>query len=618
MKEENQNTLKHIILWMFLAAIIFAFYLLTAFQSLGPNIDGCTYASCARSILNGEGNLAGWAPALNYGNFHQGVIVEPMAGFGSSGSYLWALVLAFFFLILGVSDFTVAIAGGFFFIATVPFIFLATKRLFSHKAGHFACAIYIFNGALLSYTLKGMTEPLFLFLMVGAIVFALGEKKFQSSILFGIFIAAAVLTKPGGIAWALPLFLLLLKDREKIWQRISLAISVMFFILLLAQFAITPFMERQAIPQPRERAENTWTATPLTHPSLADSETDSEQDVSILVRLIARSPLKDIILVHSADFPDHSYARGLVHPDKEKVIAANISAYLHRMKINAGLIVTGLFRHLTNQLLIILGWAGILIFLFIKGKRLWSITVLSTLILGILPNLLTFAWLRYMLPALPFLIISAAGLMELVLGKIKRENVRTIFEAILIVGCCLPLGFTAGIDSLDKNPDQRPRLTKVLNKIVDYSEPNCLSARAGNKEYFDKLAKLIDDQVDQGRTLVCDVPAFAAWYGNRHTVWLPNDEKTLDQLLARVNIDYILLLFQFSRKGYADFWNKWLEEVAKNEKAEKGIKFKAGVVTKKGVIYLIRTGIKYKGDAPPEAAIVEPAKEEKSNQSPPS
>jgi Dolichyl-phosphate-mannose-protein mannosyltransferase len=557
--------------WTLIAACVFLFFFATGFESIGPTIDGCTYASAARSIVRGEGALPGWVSPINFVWVKAGKYEEAADRMQPLANPIWPLVLALFFKLFSPTDAIAALTAGLFFVLTTPFVFLIARKLFSLRAGHLAAALYALCAPLLAFTLQVLTEPLFVFALAGTLWFALARKGPAGGLVLGFFFALAVLSKSTGILWAAPLLILAVPDREGRWLRLGALLIGAALFFSVDHFALSKAYEKSLDVPLRARSESTQ---PLA-PEIPAPPAFSNRDKGLFERIVD-GPLRYIVLLHSHRFPDHSYSRGMIQPETSTVVRQDMNLFVERAKINLGLALSGWTFRMAGPLLCILFWVAVVWVFVRKEIRLFAIAALLSMALSIAPHIVTFAWVRYQRPGLLFYLILIAGFLDALLERFPSQSVRRVMTPAIVIACSFPLGFTAGIDFL------RP-----------ISDENCLAAAVGDSEYFETLGRLVQNNVAKNQTVVCDVQSFPAWYGDRHAVWLPNDMDTLNQLRSRVNLDYLLLTFQFHRPGYDDFWRDWIAKQQKDPAAAGDLQFITGSPTPRGAIYLFKIPTQY-------------------------
>ncbi|NLJ55568.1 MAG: glycosyltransferase family 39 protein [Firmicutes bacterium] len=150
-------------LFMILALLLIGggawyYYYSHAFMAL-PYNDAMDYASMARNISLGRGFTSRYLTPLSlahYGAPYPNLWRGP----------LWPLFLAGCFKLFGAAEPVVAAAGGFFYLAALPPLFLLGRKIVSQTAAFLGCLLYIFSPLALFYSISGMTEPLALFLLL--------------------------------------------------------------------------------------------------------------------------------------------------------------------------------------------------------------------------------------------------------------------------------------------------------------------------------------------------------------------------------------------------------------------------------------------------------------------
>ena len=133
------------------------YYYSHAFLAL-PYNDALDYASMARNISLGRGFTSRYLTPLSL--MHYG---EPYPNLWRGP--LWPLFLAGCFKLFGATDPVVAAAGGFFYLAAIPPLFLLGRIIMSATTSFLSCLLYLFSPLALFYSISGMTESMALFLM---------------------------------------------------------------------------------------------------------------------------------------------------------------------------------------------------------------------------------------------------------------------------------------------------------------------------------------------------------------------------------------------------------------------------------------------------------------------
>ncbi len=219
------------ITWLILLGIA-CFFTYLALHQDAYNLwsDSSIYADIARNFVNGKGftsntimpGLISYAPKTEYQNWPA---FYPL---------LHPILIGIFFILFGISSFSVILTSGFFYIATIPFLFLLAKRIYSEKIAVYSCLFYILSPIILDYSISGMSEPLFTFLIV-VITFSVFKKNF---LLAGILVSLASLTKFQGNL-LIPSILILIFQNQNKFKNISY-FFVGFLSIFLARKILLP------------------------------------------------------------------------------------------------------------------------------------------------------------------------------------------------------------------------------------------------------------------------------------------------------------------------------------------------------------------------------------------
>lgn len=170
LKKENRYFLILAALILVGAVVWYSYYSLT-FVALAHN-DAMDYASMARNVARGEGFISSYITPL--GLAHKGL---PHPDLWRAPA--WPAVLAVFIKVLGATDQAVAIASGFFYLASIPLILLLARYWFGNITATAVVFIYIFSAQNLSFGTSGLTEPLALFMLV-LVVYLLSMPGFRN------------------------------------------------------------------------------------------------------------------------------------------------------------------------------------------------------------------------------------------------------------------------------------------------------------------------------------------------------------------------------------------------------------------------------------------------------
>lgn len=190
--------------------IFLGLYFKTTFGGL-VNPDALDYAQIGRNLSAGHGFVTYILRplALSHGN-------NPLQQPDVTHGPLYPFALAIAFGALGVKDHVVVGVSAFFYLATIPVIYLLGMRMFSKAIGALAALIFACNALMLQYATSGLPLTLQIFLMTSLllVIYQLASHRFDNAdpnaappkgalVLCGILTALLYLTDPIFI-WILP------------------------------------------------------------------------------------------------------------------------------------------------------------------------------------------------------------------------------------------------------------------------------------------------------------------------------------------------------------------------------------------------------------------------------
>ncbi|GBF35365.1 membrane protein [Desulfocucumis palustris] len=171
------------------AAIVWYLYYDKYFIGLTLN-DAMDYAGIARNVAEGEGFISQYLTPLSMA--HQGVPQPDMWR-----APLWPLALALFQKVFGFIDEASALGTGFFYVLTVPVMFLLARLLFNNAVAVASVLLYIFSPQMLNYGISGMTESMSVFFMALVFLALLSPSTVNrpGDLLLGVIIGLFYLTR---------------------------------------------------------------------------------------------------------------------------------------------------------------------------------------------------------------------------------------------------------------------------------------------------------------------------------------------------------------------------------------------------------------------------------------
>lgn len=189
--------------------------------------DAKEYAALARNVLEGKGLVASielpYRLMFDANVPFQELRIAP----------LHPLVISSLFSIFGISDFTAMLSSSLFFFLTIPLIYFLAREMFSKSIAVIATSIFILHPTILRYSISGLTEPLFTFLLTLGFYILIKYDSIKSFFLLGIILGLAALTREVAIYY-LPGFLAYIffyKDRR---AKNSIVLLIAFACLMAA------------------------------------------------------------------------------------------------------------------------------------------------------------------------------------------------------------------------------------------------------------------------------------------------------------------------------------------------------------------------------------------------
>lgn len=123
------------------------------------NTDALDFAQLGRNLSAGRGFVTYVIRPLAT-TFGDNALKQPDVLHGP----LYPFILALAFGVGGTTDKVVAIVSGFFYVLTIPVLYVLGMRLFNRTVGMLAALVYVFNALVLEYASSGLHVTLYIFL----------------------------------------------------------------------------------------------------------------------------------------------------------------------------------------------------------------------------------------------------------------------------------------------------------------------------------------------------------------------------------------------------------------------------------------------------------------------
>lgn len=474
--------------------VVWIFNLKTHTDYLSISSDAATYADIARNIVTGRGissnlTLPLYTSYIKFTAFNNWPPYYPP---------LHPIAIAISFLLFKISDLAIVITSGFFYIATIPILFVLAKRLIDEKVAALASLWYIFSPALATYAISGMTESLFTFLVTFIALLTL--KKSPKLFLAGIVSGLAFLTKFQGILLVPPLiFYILFKYSKNKFRSVSTVLAGFLLIFVISKMLLPPLAQ----------------------------DFESFQNLEIWRTLAFESFI-----------PKDQFTR-IIAPTTPQMIVANLDLIAKKILSNSYLFVQRTFNNPQSPIVVLF----LLSFLIktnnrwpkIAGFRFLTLTFLAFLLLF---HALTIFDMRYLYPFIPLLVIfSSQTLISLIetLNKQKAVILTSVFVFLLIL---VPFLTSPGFATSAKRSylkNRKPTIAYILGQIAKENTPANSIIASDNFTYL-------------------------AWYGQRRAILLPATIEELETIDSQnFPIDAVLLYTHPHKPPLEPYWQELID-----------------------------------------------------------
>ena len=385
------------LLLVFLIALFFLFFYSNFLNTQYLRFsDSAKYAEIARNIISDEGFVA------KFTFFSDTIFKQSKGDIFSARSVpiLMPYSIVFAFSFFGISDFSVIITSGIFYLALVFATYFLGKKIFGNIVGFLSALAIATNPNFLDYATSGASEILFSFLAILTAYLALLRKKW-ANIAFFLGLISLYLTRPQGF-----LFIGII-----LFMWLTLNFSLRRAIISIIAFVFGAYVFDRKVLYPLSWKTNVY---------------------PIFTRGL------QALFQYSSNFAVSDALRGGV--------AKNVGTASLVKKVFYNLYN---FYKLLPQIASPYMWGLFIIGLFVWGKdrikRLFKLTTILLVAGNFLLVALTIPFYRYIHPVIPFVyIISAATLVKLVQKiSIKKYTaaISTTLIFIFIVGQTLGMIF---------------------------------------------------------------------------------------------------------------------------------------------------------------------------------
>jgi len=547
------------------------FFFFTSFNGITEN-DGYGYASMARNILRGDGAIKDTFNPVTFALYPDGQVRtrESIRAFPFP-KVLFPLLLIPSLLVFGYSDFAIALVCSLFYLLAIPLVYRVARLTVGIRAAALATVLYLFSANVMYYTVSGVTEPVYVFLLFAALAAILDPSGLKRMALAaGLFLGFMYILKDVAIVYAvgLAVFAAVTWRKDKLVARLMLLAIGVAAILILGQ-ALSPVIQ----PPRSASAEQTLDIRfeepepgVVSDPAYGSGRTAWQ---AFADRWLSR------LLIFSPVNPGHTHERSLDAGLGRETVLSDPSFLAEKFKRNVLQAGRILFYRMTTVPVLVLFWiGGWLLWKRIEARRLF-VLVLSFLGIQAVICTVFFTMSRYFHPFVPLVGIVASGALYEFLDRLKipKSRLRTAVVVLAALVMLYPFCPIAGIDHQAR-----------------FCAPRCYLARFGNADLQAELGAFLRQHTGPDDVVVCDAPWISAWNGDRTSIWLPNDMQTMKRMQRRVQVDWLFITFRYWRN--LGPWKAWLLGFeGRDTVSADGFTFRAAYRTGDTAAYLFRADL---------------------------
>ena len=469
--------------------------------------DAAKFADIARNLVTGR------EYGVNF-TFFGNKMPEMVGGLFPAGvSPFSPFTLAILFKIFGITDFTVILTSGFFYLTGAVALYFLGKKIFGNLVGILASLAFIFDPAMLNYATSGASETLFIFLIIfAAFLFYCAATNFiyintKVSLLFGFLtLIALYFTRQSAIIYifSFVLFFILLKFKKR--SQILKASGVAIFCWIIIELFLINFSGKYFLYSP---ISSLLYGTTHFLPTVASTATLRGGLVSAGFQL---KPFLSKLFYNLYNF--------------YKLVPQILSPYL-----------------VAFYFMSFLRWE--------KEREKWAfrLVVLFMVVATFIASAAFLPIYRYLHPVIPFVYLLGAEMLVWILGKMFKER-RKAFLAGLALIMIFIVGQTTGKIFLD---------SRYLRAHTNQDKP----------PVYVKLAWLLKENTNPDDLVITNLDTWGSWYGERKTIWFPlQPEQLIPEQGRESKIDAIYLTsYKMDDENYF-MGEEWREMFYQPEKLE--------------------------------------------------
>lgn len=473
---------------VFTASFIWLFY----WKFLTPGFltfsDAAKFADIARNFVSGNGLGAGFAPFDN--SFLNATGLLPL-----SSPPLFPLLISISFKLFGVSDFSVLLVSGIFYLSTAVCLYFLGKKLFGNLAGFLSSLTFIFDAAILNFATSGANESLFIFgLVFTALMFLLNKR--WSLVLGFIGLVSLYFTRQSALIYILSFLLLYILIRFKETKKRIRASAILIFIYLILEVILNKFSRGLFVYSPL--SVFLYGAEKFS-PSVATTAT--------LRGGMSDSTLQVIPLVKKIFYDLYNFYKLLPQIFSPYLFALFLLSFIKREKENS--------------------------------VKIFKFVVIFMVAVTFLTAAATLPIYRYLHPVIPFIYLLGAEMLVFILNQVLRDR-----RKVALVAFSFVLIFIGG---------------QTLGKIFLDSRFSLAKPNTNQASVYVKLSWLLRENTQPNDLIITNLDAWGTWYGERKTIWYPLEPKQLEASDNTQRVDAVYLTsYKMDDENYymGDSWRQ--------------------------------------------------------------
>jgi 4-amino-4-deoxy-L-arabinose transferase-like glycosyltransferase len=474
-----------VLLLLILAGFVwYGFYITHTKGVMGS--DDREYVSIGRNIAMGRGIVKNFMYPVDF-NFFEKI---PVPEFFRPPGY--PLIIAGFFKLFGISDFSALLPSYVFYFLQILLFFLFAKRYLEIKSATVATVILIFNREILDMSLIALSEALYTSIFFLFFFVFVKAKTLRGIFIAGILLGMSQLVRMNIYPFLIPLFVYLYfyPDLPR-WRKIS-------FFMIGIFIPIIPEMIR------------------------AYSE--------------AGSPFfsygKFMLMSYSEKYPWENVFRDIANPSLFEFLMAEPSQFIFKYLTN---MVNISERILSVSNLYLLGFFLTEMFYWKDSPELNRIKTLFLFLLLfqiLFISAANFSTLRFFIPFIPMIAFFAAKSFlrtsSHLVSTVRiswQERISLLVFISFLIFFILPTLYAIN----------KPYLSSVLGgKTPQFGV-------LIQKQEAEKLNEFLKKELKENQVVWTDLHEILAWEGDRLCGWLPTRIKTIYEIHPRIPVDAILL-----------------------------------------------------------------------------